>query len=213
MWGRFPLRFVSPQCEVATFAKNGKLALVNGLTIVAHGTFPGHDVRKGVEISTPGKTQLGTGMNSDVKHDNRRVRTAGTGMAVDVARNEAKQRATVGAGEQNNALAAEILVARGRKLVATRKIDPELDSMEKPAGHDEFFRRCFDVEEARACGHPLRITVGDDAASTMRVLVNKRTVNHVGNGFESAVWVPGCASGLASGPVDRTHFVHVDEGV
>jgi hypothetical protein len=38
-------------------------------------------------------------------------------------------------------------------------------------------------------------------------------VEHVGDGLEAAVGVPGGALGLAGGVVDLAHLVHVDERV
>jgi hypothetical protein len=44
-------------------------------------------------------------------------------------------------------------------------------------------------------------------------MVLERAVDHVGDGLEPAVGVPGRALGLAGGVLDLAHLIHVDEGV
>jgi hypothetical protein len=46
-------------------------------------------------------------------------------------------------------------------------------------------------------GHPLGVAVGDEAAAAVGVLVPEDAVDHVGDGLEAAVRVPGGALGLA----------------
>ena len=78
---------------------------------------------------------------------------------------------------------------------------------------DQLLGRRLDVEDAAAGGHPLGGAVGDDAAAAVGVLVLERAVDHVGDGLEATVGVPGGALGLARGVVDLAHLVHVDERV
>jgi hypothetical protein len=61
--------------------------------------------------------------------------------------------------------------------------------------------------------HPLRVAVGDQATAAVGVLVAEDPVDHVGDGLEAAVGVPGGALGLAGGVVDLAHLVHVHERV
>ena len=85
--------------------------------------------------------------------------------------------------------------------------------MEQAAAHDQVLGRLLDVQDAAARGHPLGVAVGDQAAAAVGVLVPERAVDHVGDGLEPAVRVPGGAARLAWGVVDLAHLVHVDERV
>jgi hypothetical protein len=59
----------------------------------------------------------------------------------------------------------------------------------------------------------LGVAVGDQPAAAVGVLVPEDPVDHVGDGLEPAVGMPGGALGLARGVVDLTHLVHVHERV
>ena len=85
--------------------------------------------------------------------------------------------------------------------------------MEQAAGHDEVLRRLFDVQDAAARGHPLRVAVGDGPAATVRVVVLEDAIDDVGDGFETAVRMPGRALRLARRVLDLAHLVHVHERV
>jgi len=69
------------------------------------------------------------------------------------------------------------------------------------------------VQNASARGHPLRVAVGDQAAASVGVLVGHLAIDHVGDGLEAAMRMPGRALGLTGGVVDLTHLVEVHEGV
>ena len=85
--------------------------------------------------------------------------------------------------------------------------------MEEPAAHDERLGRGLDVQDAGARRHPLRRPVGDEPAAAVGVLVLEGPVDHVRDGLEAAVGVPGCALRLAGAVVDRAHLVHMHERV
>jgi len=85
--------------------------------------------------------------------------------------------------------------------------------VEQSAAHHEFLRRCLDVQDAAARGHPLGVAVGDQAAAPVGVLMAEDAVDHVGDGLEAAVRVPRGALGLARGVFHLAHLVHVDERV
>jgi hypothetical protein len=53
----------------------------------------------------------------------------------------------------------------------------------------------------------------DGSSAAVAILVLEGSVNHVGEGFEAAVWVPGCAARLIRGVFNLAHLVHVDERV
>ena len=85
--------------------------------------------------------------------------------------------------------------------------------MEQAAAGDELVGRPLDVQDARPRRHPLRRAVRDQAAATDGVLVLEGAVDHVGDGLEAPVGVPGRALGLAGCVLHLAHLVHVDEGV
>src|SRR6266699_5188192 len=64
-----------------------------------------------------------------------------------------------------------------------------------------------------SCRHPLRVAVGDEPATAVGVLLAQDPVDHVGDGLEAPVGVPGRALGSPWAVVDLTHLVQVDEGV
>lgn len=82
-------------------------------------------------------------------------------MAVDLARDDADQRPAVVGRDQCGVTTLDGLVARRRELVLLRQVHPELDAVEQAAAVDEFGRRRLDVQDARAGGHPLGRSVGD----------------------------------------------------
>ena len=126
---------------------------------------------------------------------------------------DAQQRAAVGGGGKANLAGAQVLVARLGHLELARQVDPELEAVEEAAAHDQVLRWLLDVEDARARSHPLRVTVGDDAATTVRVSVLEDAVDDVGDGLESAVRMPRRALRLTRRVLHLAHLVHHDEGV
>lgn len=125
----------------------------------------------------------------------------------------ADQRPAVVGRQQRGVTTLDGLVPRRRELVLFRQVHPELDAVEQAAAVDEFGRRRLDVQDARAGGHPLGRSVGDQAAAAVGVLVREFPVEHVGHRFEAAVRVPVGAPGFAGLIVHLAHLVHVDEGV
>ncbi len=85
--------------------------------------------------------------------------------------------------------------------------------MEQAPAHHQVLRRLLDVQDTAACRHPLSVTVGDQPAATVGVLVPEGAVDYVRHGLETAVRVPRRSLGLARRVVDLTHLVHVNEGV
>ncbi len=134
-------------------------------------------------------------------------------MAGDVARDDTHQRTAVLGRQQLDLVAFDGLVLRRRELVLARQVHPQLDAVEHAAALDELGGRRLDVQDARARGHPLRGTVGDQAAATVRVLVREAAVDHVGDGFEAAVRVPVRAPRLTGLVLHLAHLVHVHERV
>ena len=143
----------------------------------------------------------------------RAVRRTGPGLAGDVAGDDPDERAAVGRGGQGDLAGADVLVARRRPLLGGGQVDPELEAVEQPAARDEPLRRLLDVEDPGPGGHPLGVTVGDDAATAVRVLVLEHAVDHVGHRLEPTVRVPRRPLRLARGVFDLPHLVEMDERV
>jgi hypothetical protein len=83
----------------------------------------------------------------------------------DIAGDDADQRTAVRRRQQRDAAAADVLVARRRELQLLGQVHPELETVEQAAAGDEVLRRRLDVQDARAGGHPLGVTVGDQPAA------------------------------------------------
>jgi len=120
---------------------------------------------------------------------------------------------TIGRADERDLAGADVLVARRRELLGGGQVDPELEAVEQAAGGDEPFRGLLDVEDAGAGRHPLRVAVGDDAAAPIGVGVLEGPVDHVRDGLEAAVRMPGRPLGLARRVLDLAHLVEMDEGV
>ena len=138
---------------------------------------------------------------------------AGAGMASDLTRDDADQCPTVVRGEQPHLATSDVLVTRLGHLEVGGQVDPELDPVEEAAADDELLRGSLDVEQAGARCHPLGVTVLDDTAPTVAVLVHEGAVKDVGDRLEATVRVPRGALGLTRCVLDLAHLVHVDEGV
>ena len=119
----------------------------------------------------------------------------------------------IGVYVECDSVRTEVLVARLVHLRVARQVDPQLQAVEEPTVHDERLRRRLDVEQPGARCHPLRVTVGDDSAATVGVLVDEGAVHDVGDGLEAAVGVPRGALGLARGVLHLAHLIHHDEWV
>ena len=134
-------------------------------------------------------------------------------MAVDVARDDAHQRAAVLGCQELDLVTFDGLVLRCRELVGARQVHPQLDSVEHAAALDELGGWRLDVQDPGPGGHPLRGAVGDQAAATVAVLVGEAAVDHVRHGFEAAVRVPVRAPRFAGLVLHLAHLIHVDERV
>ena len=166
-----------------------------------------------VEVGTPGKHQPRAGAERRVRQRDRRVRDAGSGVAGDLAGDDAHQRAAVRRRQQLRLAGADVLISGRVPLLLGRQVDPQLDAVEQPARHHQVLGRRLDVQDARARRHPLRVAVGDDAAAAVRVLVLEDAVDDVRDGLEPPVRMPGRALRLARRVVDLAHLVHVHERV
>ena len=69
------------------------------------------------------------------------------------------------------------------------------------------------MEQARSGGHPLGVSVGDDTAAALGVLVLHDPVDHVCNRLEPTVRVPRCAFRFAGCVFHLAHLVEMDERV
>ena len=73
--------------------------------------------------------------------------------------------------------------------------------------------RCLLVEQSGPGRHPLGISIGDHTSATLGVLVFHDPVDHVGDGLEPAVGMPGGSLGLARGILDLAHLIEVNERI
>ena len=64
-----------------------------------------------------------------------------------------------------------------------------------------------------ACGHPLRVTLADDAAAAVRVVVLHDAVDHVRDGLEAPVRMPRCTDGFVRCVLDGAELVEQEERV
>ncbi len=69
------------------------------------------------------------------------------------------------------------------------------------------------MQDARACGHPLRVTFADDAAAAVRVVVLHDAVDHVGDGLEAPVRMPRCTDGFVRCVLDGSELVEQEERI
>src|ERR1019366_4830451 len=85
--------------------------------------------------------------------------------------------------------------------------------MEQTPGGNEILGRGLNMEDPRASGHPLSITVGDLSAASRRIAVLERPVDHVSHRLKSSVWMPCRSLRLAWCVFDLTHLIHVDKRI
>src|SRR5205823_14392070 len=71
----------------------------------------------------------------------------------------------------------------------------------------------FVVQDPRTGRHPLRVTLADDAAAAVGVVVGDLTVEEVGDGLEATVRVPRRALGRAGRVVGRAQLVEEQERI
>ena len=93
------------------------------------------------------------------------------------------------------------------------QVHPELDAVGAATVAREDLRRDLVVQDPGAGRHPLGVTLTDDPAATVGVVVLDDPVDHVGDGLEAPVRVPRRADRLVGGVVDRPELVEQEEGV
>jgi hypothetical protein len=135
------------------------------------------------------------------------------GMPADVAGDHPDQRARVSGGHQGDVVGVDALVGRWDHLALGGQIHPQLHAVEQSPGDHQLLRRGLDVQDARACRHPLGGAVLDRPATTVGILVLKASVDHVSHGFESAMRMPGGALRLTGRILHLAHLVHVHERI
>ena len=156
---------------------------------------------------------LRAGAHGRVRVRDRRVGDARTLVAVEVAGDQPHERAAVRRGEQGEPVAGDRLIARRRHLQRGGQVHPQLHAVRATARSHEGLGGHLVVEDARPCGHPLRVALADDAAAAVRVVVRHDTVDHVGDGLEAAMRVPRRADGLVRRVVDWAELVEEEERV
>jgi hypothetical protein len=72
---------------------------------------------------------------------------------------------------------------------------------------------CFNVQNSATCSHPLCVAIGDDTATTVRVLMDERAVHDVRDSFKTTVWMPVGAARFVRGVINSAHLVHHDERI
>ena len=137
----------------------------------------------------------------------------GPGMTGEVTGDQPHERAAVVGRQQHEVVAGDRLVARLRELQRRREVHPELHAVRRPAVAQRALGRHLVVQDAATRGHPLRVALADDAATTVGVVVRDLAVEHVGDGLEPAVRVPGRALRLVGLVLDRAELVEEEERV
>jgi hypothetical protein len=148
-----------------------------------------------------------------VQQRDRRVGDARALVAGDLAGDHPQQGAAIRRAQQGHRTPPDVLVARRRPLQPSRQVDPQLEAVEQPSPDHHLLRRRLNVNQTSTGGHPLGVAVSDQAAAAVGVLMAENAVEHVGNGLEPAVGMPGGALRLARGVVDLAHLIHMHERV
>jgi hypothetical protein len=69
------------------------------------------------------------------------------------------------------------------------------------------------MENSAACCHPLRGTIANDSAATMRILMDERAIHDVRDSLETAMRVPIGALWFVWRVINCSHLIHHDEWV
>ena len=202
-----------PHGQAVAWSVDGQLAHADGPSCRTHLAIAVEDIEQTVVVGAPGQREFGSGAQRGVDLCHRRVRRTRSGGAGDLAGDDADQRTAIGRRDQRDLIGAQILIAGVGPLALPRQVHPELEAVEEAAADDQVLGRLLDVEDACAGRHPLRVAVGDASATAVRVGVLEDAVDHVGDGLEAAVRMPGRALGLTGGVLHLTHLVEMDEGV
>ena len=85
--------------------------------------------------------------------------------------------------------------------------------MHSSAALQDVGNRHFGMNHARSSGHPLHVAAANLAVVAVRSSTTHPTVDHVGDGFETAVRVIGSADGFAGRILRRSHLIDEQKGV
>jgi len=110
-------------------------------------------------------------------------------------------------------VAGDGLVAGFGELEPGGQVDPELDPVGAAAVALEDLGGDLVMEDPGPRRHPLGVTLADDPAATVGVVVLHDTVDDVGHGLEAPMRMPRGADGLVGGVLDRPELVEQEEGV
>src|SRR5262249_6196367 len=92
----------------------------------------------------------------------------------------------------------DVLVARRRHLQTRRKVGPQVEAVHASA---RVALRHLLVQDAAAGGHPLHVAGAERAFVAEAVAVLDRAGQHVGDGLDAAVRVPGKSCAVVVRPV------------
>ncbi len=108
-------------------------------------------------------------------------------LAPELARHHAHHGAVV-VGDFRNVRRLDVLISRIHHLLMRRQVGPELEAVHAPFG---IALRHFLVHDAAARGHPLHVARAQRAFVPQAVAVVHGALEHVGDGLDAAVRVPG----------------------
>src|ERR1043165_3548471 len=180
---------------------------------IAARRFAADEKREGVVRVRHGLREARARGETDVEVDDGR---AGVDARVDAegfAGDDGDDDLAVGARGGRDLGRAQLLVARLHHLVAPWQVDPELESVQPPAGAQDLRRRHLGVNDAGAGSHPLHVARIDAAAIALRVLVLDRAVEDVGAGLEAAMRMVGRPMRLPRPMGDGPHAVEEEKGI
>src|SRR6266571_3499796 len=131
-----------------------------------------------------------------------------TGFPPKAAADHADARAVV-VGHLGDVAARDVLVARARHLQGRRQVGPELEAVH---ASPRVAARHLLMEDPAARGHPLHVTRSQGALVTEAVTVVHRPREHVGDGFDPTMGVPGEPRDVILGVV-VTKVVEQEKGI
>ena len=105
------------------------------------------DVDQRVEVGPPWQPELRPGAEGGVHHRDRRVGRSRALMATNLAGDDPEKGPAIGRTDQDHLAGAQVLITGRQKLVLGGEVDPQLEAMEQPAGHDERLRWLLDVKQ------------------------------------------------------------------
>src|SRR6185437_5163713 len=125
-------------------AEDRELARADGTPIDANRARAREHVAERVEVRAPWETDLRARRDRGVHQRDRGVRDTGARVPVELAGDDAQQRAAVLRGEQRDLAGPDVLIAGRRHLQPGGQVDPELEAVEPAAAHHQFLRRRLD---------------------------------------------------------------------